>query len=306
MNRRCGLLVQPQHATVRRVRVQHNDPVLFGHHQIREAGRAVRLTGGHDHSAVTTYPLAGRGRHRGTGCRIAICTAVTPVVPVKFDRGAPAGDCDEPVMDWIGSASGRRATLQGEGAMGGDCARCKPYDAMPRRHRMIERGNDSLALLVVPRERYCEETDGETKLQGLSRATQSVQHGRCLRKLRSTDCHDSLLSCMAMGLHTTARGHLFLGDPDRAVALHRRSLNTGLGDRNHANYRAHLAAALAVSGDVSSATEEGMTVLTALAGSGIMSPRTLAALQPVRRAAARDCSGKGFCAHYDDIRKPSE
>jgi hypothetical protein len=103
-----------------------------------------------------------------------------------------------------------------------------------------------------------------------------------------------------------ARGRLFLGNPDRAVALHQRSLNTGLGDRNHANYRAHLAAALAASGDVSSATEEGMTVLAALNNGGIMSPRTLAALQPVRRAAARDRSGKGFCAHYDDIRKSSE
>ncbi len=98
-----------------------------------------------------------------------------------------------------------------------------------------------------------------------------------------------------------ARGHLFLGDPDRAVALHRKSLDAALSDRNHAIYRAHLAAALAASGDVTSAAQEGRAVLAALDNGGIMSPRTLVALQPVRRAAARDRCGEGFCAHYDEI-----
>jgi hypothetical protein len=98
-----------------------------------------------------------------------------------------------------------------------------------------------------------------------------------------------------------ARGRLFLGDPDRAVALYRRSLDAALSDRNHANYRAHLATALAASGDVSGALEEGMAVLAALDNGGIMSPRTLTTLQPVRWAAARDRNGEGFCAHYDQI-----
>lgn len=97
-----------------------------------------------------------------------------------------------------------------------------------------------------------------------------------------------------------ARGRLFLGDPAGAVALHRRSMEAILSDRNDANYRAHLAAALAASGDVNGAVEEGAIVLAALDNGRIMSPRTLVTLQPVRRAAARDYGGDCFCAHYDD------
>lgn len=47
------LLVQLQHAAIRRVRVQHDDPVLFGHQQIGESRRAVRLTSRYDYPAMT-------------------------------------------------------------------------------------------------------------------------------------------------------------------------------------------------------------------------------------------------------------
>ena len=42
--RRGGLLVESQYAAVSDVRVEHDDPVLFGHEQVGEACRAVCLT----------------------------------------------------------------------------------------------------------------------------------------------------------------------------------------------------------------------------------------------------------------------
>jgi hypothetical protein len=58
---------------------------------------------------------------------------------------------------------------------------------------------------------------------------------------------------------------------------------------------------VAASGDVAGAMVEGRVVLTALGTGGVMSPRTLAKLQPVRRAAAQDRRGEDFCAHYDQV-----
>lgn len=98
-----------------------------------------------------------------------------------------------------------------------------------------------------------------------------------------------------------ARGRLQLGESDAAAALYRTSLDTTLSPRNGAIYRAGLAAALAASGDVAGAMAEGMVVLSTLDTGGIMSPRTFARLQPVRRAAARDRRGEDFCAQYDQI-----
>jgi len=96
-----------------------------------------------------------------------------------------------------------------------------------------------------------------------------------------------------------ARGRLFLGEPVAAADLFRRSLAATLSDRNSAAYRAHLAAALVASGDTAGAVAEGMVVLPALDKGGVMSPRTLDLLQPVRRAAAGERTGEVFCAHYD-------
>ncbi|MEO7193261.1 MAG: hypothetical protein ABIZ05_00320 [Pseudonocardiaceae bacterium] len=98
-----------------------------------------------------------------------------------------------------------------------------------------------------------------------------------------------------------ARGRLFLGDADAAAALYRRSLDAALGARNGANYRSGLAVSLAASGDVTGAVAEGAVVLTALDTGGVMSPRTLARLHPVRQAAAQNRGGEDFCAHYDQI-----
>ncbi|MGH3848322.1 MAG: helix-turn-helix domain-containing protein [Pseudonocardiaceae bacterium] len=98
-----------------------------------------------------------------------------------------------------------------------------------------------------------------------------------------------------------ARGRLFLEDPVSAAALYRKSLDAALGARNGANYRSSLAAALAASGDVTGAVTEGTIVLAALDKGGIMSPRTLAALHPVRQAAAHNRGGEDFCARYDQI-----
>lgn len=98
-----------------------------------------------------------------------------------------------------------------------------------------------------------------------------------------------------------AKGRSFLGDHTSASQLYRSSLDATLGSRNCANYRAQLAAALAASGDVSGAVTEGMVVLPTLGEGGVISPRTLAELQPVRLAAAQDSRGEEFCAYYDRI-----
>jgi transcriptional regulator with XRE-family HTH domain len=94
------------------------------------------------------------------------------------------------------------------------------------------------------------------------------------------------------------RGHSYLGDHAAAAALYRRSLDDTTS-RNNAVYRAGLAAALAGSGDVTGAVAEGTVVLTALGTGGVMSPRALARLHPVRQAAARDRRGQDFCTQYD-------
>jgi hypothetical protein len=95
------------------------------------------------------------------------------------------------------------------------------------------------------------------------------------------------------------RGHSYLGDHSAAATLYRKSLEATLRPRSSAIYRAGLAAALAGSGDVTGAVAEGMVVLTALDAGGVMSPRALARLHPVRQAAARDRRGQDFCAQYD-------
>ena len=57
--------------------------------------------------------------------------------------------------------------------------------------------------------------------------------------------------------------------------------------------------ALAVSGDIAGAVDEGVVVLHALDKGRIMSPRILDTLQPVRQAAAVNRTGDDFCSRYD-------
>jgi transcriptional regulator with XRE-family HTH domain len=102
------------------------------------------------------------------------------------------------------------------------------------------------------------------------------------------------------------RGRSYLGDPAAAAPLYRRSLEATLRPRGSAIYRAGLAAELAASGDVTGAVAEGMVVLTALDTGGVMSPRTLARLHPLRQAAAHNRQGEDFCARYDQIGSPPE
>jgi hypothetical protein len=71
-----GVLIQPEHAAVRHVRVQHDGPVLFGHQQVRESSRAVRLARGHDHPAMATAYAALHPRaRRGNLCCVVGCQA---------------------------------------------------------------------------------------------------------------------------------------------------------------------------------------------------------------------------------------
>lgn len=98
-----------------------------------------------------------------------------------------------------------------------------------------------------------------------------------------------------------ARGRWYLGDPSGAAALYRTSLEADLPLRNGSNYQAALAAALAASGDVSSAISEAMVVLPTLQKGGISSRRTIRRLDLVRRAAANRTTGAEFCERYDEI-----
>ena len=95
-----------------------------------------------------------------------------------------------------------------------------------------------------------------------------------------------------------AKGRAYLGDQASAIALYRESLNNpNLSPRNRLNYRAQLAAALAIAGDTTAALHEGAAVLPALE-TRVASPRTVRELAPVR-AAAEQRGYTDFCARYD-------
>jgi DNA-binding XRE family transcriptional regulator len=94
-----------------------------------------------------------------------------------------------------------------------------------------------------------------------------------------------------------AKGMVLLGH-DGAADLFRSSLcDELLSPRNRAVYRAQLAAALAVGGDVGQAVTEAVVVLDALGGQ-LSTPRALAQLRPVRAAARRPTMAE-FCDRFD-------
>jgi transcriptional regulator with XRE-family HTH domain len=95
-----------------------------------------------------------------------------------------------------------------------------------------------------------------------------------------------------------AKGLVSLGDPRGAASLVRDALqDEGISPRNRVMYRAHLATALAVSGDTDDAMEHAATVLVQLEGP-VLSPRARTALSPVRAAAGR-AGATGFCTRFD-------
>jgi hypothetical protein len=96
-----------------------------------------------------------------------------------------------------------------------------------------------------------------------------------------------------------AKGYRYLGQPEKAADLYRRSLDDHgtLSPRNRANYRAQLAAALAESGDTTAAEQEGLAVLVDLE-CDVASPRTLAELASVRRFIDPEARQE-FCRRYD-------
>ena len=95
-----------------------------------------------------------------------------------------------------------------------------------------------------------------------------------------------------------AKGLVGLGDPRTAARLLCDALqDEGISPRNRVMYRAHLATALAVSGDIDDAMEHATTVLAQLEGP-VLSPRARTALSPVRAAAGR-AGATGFCTRFD-------
>ena len=67
MQRSRDLRIEPQHAAIRGVRVQHDEPVFHGHQQIGESRGTVRMAGRREHPAVA--PACGNGVCVGTGHR---------------------------------------------------------------------------------------------------------------------------------------------------------------------------------------------------------------------------------------------
>jgi hypothetical protein len=95
-----------------------------------------------------------------------------------------------------------------------------------------------------------------------------------------------------------AKGQMYLGAPQAAIRLYEQSLaDKGLSPRNRVNYRAQFAAALAATGDTTTAISEGLAVLPTLE-TDVASPRTLRELAPVREA-AEHTGDEEFCARYD-------
>ncbi len=101
-----------------------------------------------------------------------------------------------------------------------------------------------------------------------------------------------------------ARGHVYLGQHDRAVSIYRETIGQrGIQPpRDEASYRAYFAAALAGLGDITSAITEAHAALSILEGP-VNSPRLLAELRPVRVAAAhtRGDDAEHFRTRFDTL-----
>jgi transcriptional regulator with XRE-family HTH domain len=93
-----------------------------------------------------------------------------------------------------------------------------------------------------------------------------------------------------------AKGRLYLGDATDAIQLYNLALAETRSPRNKLIYRAQRSAAIALSGDITTAVSEGLAVLPALGE--VASPRTLRELAPVR-AAALDSGADDLVEQYD-------
>jgi transcriptional regulator with XRE-family HTH domain len=99
-----------------------------------------------------------------------------------------------------------------------------------------------------------------------------------------------------------AIGQMNLGAPHTSAVLHQESLERpDLAARNRTCAQAQLAAALAASGDVTTAVSEAMAVLPALAD-GVTSMRALNELRPVRTAAPQ-VGAEEFCVRFDSVER---
>ncbi|MEU2039068.1 helix-turn-helix domain-containing protein [Nocardia niwae] len=101
-----------------------------------------------------------------------------------------------------------------------------------------------------------------------------------------------------------ARGRVYLGQHDRAVAIYRETIGVRgtQRPRDEASYRVYYAAALTGLGDTTTAITEAHTALTLLEGP-VNSPRLLAELHPVRTAAThiRGENAEHFRQRFDTL-----
>ncbi len=169
-------------------------------------------------------------------------------------------------------------------ARAGELAR---YDASPRLHALLA-GREAIACAVAG--------DSHGFNAAIIRAKREVD--------RTGFVEDGAVwlrfaTASEITIHE-AKGRSYLGDLDTAAMLYRDSLKESeLSPRNRANYRAQLAATLALRGDATEAISEGLAVLPALEGQ-VASPRTITELRPVRRA-AQDRRDDEFRDRYDAL-----
>ncbi len=195
------------------------------------------------------------------------------------------GGGEPPRLSVTSAPAAREAASSARGASPstGAQARREPW---PRLHALIE-AREALALACLGK--------GEAFRAATTRAWREIERAAG---------HDqpawlNFVRPAEIAVHE-AKGLARLGDHAGAALLLRDALeDEQAAPRNRAIYRARLAAALAMHGDREGAMAEAVTVLAELEGP-ILSPRTLAALQPVR-AMAEDAGAGEICARFDAI-----
>ncbi len=254
------------------------------------------------------YPEAvGRDLLRATG-NLAVCAGwlafdggnVTLARRMYSEALLLAGSADDPILSahvlekssMLSSYAARLGGTMGfarEGLRLADqAASAAQHERMPRLHALIELRRASAASLLGDEPVF----------------RSAITNGR--RELdRGVNADDPVWIQFVDEFEISgqeAMGHMNLGAPATSAVLHQESLDRpDLAPRNRVCARAQLSAALAASGDVTTAVSEAMAVLPVLAD-GVTSMRALNELRPVR-IAAEQTEAEEFCVRFDAVER---